>query len=96
MLYSRLWIGLGRQITLLEVESRLVRHDLKGPPRVGRERGAKRAMSPYHLSDRALERVDVETSANPGAERHVVDTRRARQLVEEPETLLGEGARRWA
>ena len=75
--YGRLGIALSGQITLLEVESRLVRHDEKGLARLGRERGAKRVVPPHHLSDRPLERVDVETAANPGAERHVVRARRA-------------------
>ena len=50
-------------------------------------------MPPYDLAQGALERVDVQHSANPCAQRHVVGTCRAGQLVEKPEALLREAAR---
>ena len=68
-------------------------NDLDGTTGADREGGAQGLMPPHDLLQRRRQSRDVEPSRQPHGGRHIVGCRVRLKLVEEPETLLGEGER---
>ena len=59
----------------------------------GREHGAQHLVPADHVGQRRLQRGDVQVAVQPQRHRDVVDRRRALELADEPQPLLGERQR---
>nr|WP_308303784.1 hypothetical protein [Streptomyces sp. CB02959] len=57
------------------------------------EHGAQRFMTFHHIAQRRPQGLRVDVALQPQRQRHVVRGRRAFQLVQKPQSTLGEGQR---